>query len=58
MLEEIDVTKYLVLKRKDEDGPEVKGGYVDALIVHASRVQNDNGELVLKIILIIYDIGG
>ncbi|XP_017470048.1 PREDICTED: guanine nucleotide-releasing factor 2 [Rhagoletis zephyria] len=42
MLEEIDVTKYLVLKRKDEDGPEVKGGYVDALIVHASRVQNDN----------------
>ncbi|XP_069966350.1 guanine nucleotide-releasing factor 2 isoform X7 [Bactrocera oleae] len=42
MLEEIDVTKYLVLKRKDEDGPDVKGGYVDALIVHASRVQNDN----------------
>uniref|UniRef100_A0A0A1XMU3 CRK SH3-binding GNRP n=1 Tax=Zeugodacus cucurbitae TaxID=28588 RepID=A0A0A1XMU3_ZEUCU len=42
MLEEIDVTKYLVVKRKDEDGPEVKGGYVDALIVHASRVQNDN----------------
>ncbi|XP_004529495.1 guanine nucleotide-releasing factor 2 isoform X3 [Ceratitis capitata] len=42
MLEEIDVSKYLVLKRKDEDGPEVKGGYVDALIVHASRVQNDN----------------
>ncbi|XP_067641660.1 guanine nucleotide-releasing factor 2 isoform X4 [Eurosta solidaginis] len=42
MLEEIDVSRYLVLKRKDEDGPEVKGGYVDALIVHASRVQNDN----------------
>ncbi|XP_029407210.2 guanine nucleotide-releasing factor 2 isoform X3 [Bactrocera dorsalis] len=42
MLEEIDVTKYLVLKRKDEDGPDIKGGYIDALIVHASRVQNDN----------------
>ncbi|KAL7744977.1 hypothetical protein ACLKA6_007245 [Drosophila palustris] len=39
MLEEIDITPYLILKKKDEDGPEVKGGYIDALIVHASRVQ-------------------
>ncbi|XP_034490493.1 guanine nucleotide-releasing factor 2 isoform X2 [Drosophila innubila] len=45
MLEEIDITPYLILKKKDEDGPEVKGGYIDALIVHASRVQKvaDNG---------------
>ncbi|XP_064555404.1 guanine nucleotide-releasing factor 2 isoform X4 [Drosophila montana] len=39
MLEEIDITPYLILKKKEEDGPEVKGGYIDALIVHASRVQ-------------------
>ncbi|EDW82488.2 uncharacterized protein Dwil_GK25837, isoform C [Drosophila willistoni] len=39
MLEEVDITPYLILKKKDEDGPEVKGGYIDALIVHASRVQ-------------------
>ncbi|XP_043065961.2 guanine nucleotide-releasing factor 2 isoform X2 [Drosophila bipectinata] len=39
MLEEVDITRYLILKRKEEDGPEVKGGYIDALIVHASRVQ-------------------
>ncbi|KAH8275997.1 hypothetical protein KR018_005947 [Drosophila ironensis] len=39
MLEEVDITRYLILKRRDEDGPEVKGGYIDALIVHASRVQ-------------------
>ncbi|XP_032308739.1 guanine nucleotide-releasing factor 2 isoform X5 [Drosophila ananassae] len=45
MLEEVDITRYLILKRKEEDGPEVKGGYIDALIVHASRVQKvaDNG---------------
>lgn len=45
MLEEIDITPYLILKKRDEDGPEVKGGYIDALIVHASRVQKvaDNG---------------
>lgn len=45
MLEEVNITRYLILKKKDEDGPEVKGGYIDALIVHASRVQKvaDNG---------------
>ncbi|XP_030245917.1 guanine nucleotide-releasing factor 2 isoform X5 [Drosophila navojoa] len=44
MLEEIDITPYLILKKKDEDGPEVKGGYIDALIVHASRVQKADNE--------------
>ncbi|XP_026849144.1 guanine nucleotide-releasing factor 2 isoform X7 [Drosophila persimilis] len=39
MLEEVNITRYLILKKKEEDGPEVKGGYIDALIVHASRVQ-------------------
>ncbi|KAH8420101.1 hypothetical protein KR009_005809 [Drosophila setifemur] len=39
MLEELDITGYLILKKREEDGPEVKGGYIDALIVHASRVQ-------------------
>ncbi|KRK05927.1 guanine nucleotide-releasing factor 2 isoform X5 [Drosophila yakuba] len=39
MLEEVNITRYLILKKREEDGPEVKGGYIDALIVHASRVQ-------------------
>ncbi|KRK05928.1 guanine nucleotide-releasing factor 2 isoform X12 [Drosophila yakuba] len=45
MLEEVNITRYLILKKREEDGPEVKGGYIDALIVHASRVQKvaDNG---------------
>lgn len=41
LIEEIDVQKYLVL-----DGSDVKGGEINALIVHASKVQkfSENGE--------------
>lgn len=37
---------YLVLKKDGEEGPEVKGGYPDALIVHASKMQkvSENGK--------------
>lgn len=47
LIEEIDVHKYLVFKKDSEDGPDVKGGQLDALIVHASRVQkiSENGKL-------------
>lgn len=49
LIEELDISKYLVLKKEGEDGPDVKGGYLDALIVHASKVQkvNESGELLL-----------
>lgn len=45
LIEELNVAQYLVLKSEKEDGPDVKGGHLDALIVHASRVQKvtDNG---------------
>ncbi|KAH8354371.1 hypothetical protein KR084_009428 [Drosophila pseudotakahashii] len=39
MLEEVNIKRYLILNKREEDGPEVKGGHIDALIVHASRVQ-------------------
>lgn len=38
-MEEIDIQTYLVLKKEGEDGPDVKGGQLEALIVHASKVQ-------------------
>lgn len=45
LLEEIDVNDYLVFKKESEDGPEVKGGNMDALIIHATKVQkNSDGE--------------
>lgn len=48
LTEEIDVYQYLVLRKEGEDGPDVKGGPLDALIVHATKVQKvcDNGKFV------------
>lgn len=41
--------KFLVFKKESEDGPDVKGGELDALIVHATKVQkiSENGKLIL-----------
>lgn len=39
LLEEISVVDYLVFKKEGEDGPEVKGGTLDGLIIHATKVQ-------------------
>lgn len=46
LVEEIDVYQYLVLRKEGEDGPDVKGGPLDSLIVHATKVQKvcDSGE--------------
>lgn len=44
LMEELDIKKYLVMKKEGEDGPDVKGGNPDALIIHATR-RSDNGEL-------------
>uniref|UniRef100_A0AAG5D223 CRK SH3-binding GNRP n=1 Tax=Anopheles atroparvus TaxID=41427 RepID=A0AAG5D223_ANOAO len=44
LMEELDVSKYLVFKKENEDGPEVKGGHPDALIIHATRVQKNSDD--------------
>lgn len=48
LTEEIDVYQFLVLRKEGEDGPDVKGGPLDALIVHATKVQKvcDNGKFI------------
>lgn len=43
-LEELDVNRHLVLKKADEDGPDIRGGHEDGLIVHATKA-NKNGNL-------------
>jgi hypothetical protein len=43
-LEQLDITKYLVIKKPDEEGPDIRGGHPDALIIHATKA-NKNGEL-------------
>ncbi|XP_055909249.1 guanine nucleotide-releasing factor 2 isoform X4 [Eupeodes corollae] len=42
LIEELDISAYMNFKKDIEDGPEVKGGYLDALIVHACRVQKNS----------------
>lgn len=41
-LAEVDVSQWLVFKRPDEDGPDIRGGHADALIVLATKA-NKNG---------------
>lgn len=40
--------KYLVLKKENEDGPDIKGGHMDALIIHATKVEkiSESGKLM------------
>lgn len=41
-LEELDVSRHLVLKKSDEDGPDIRGGSEDGLIVHATRANKND----------------
>jgi len=36
-MEELNVSQWLVLKKPEEDGPLVRGGHADALVVHATN---------------------
>lgn len=40
--------KYLVLKKENEDGPEIKGGHMDALIIHATKVEKISEGTLIK----------
>ncbi|XP_069676852.1 guanine nucleotide-releasing factor 2 isoform X2 [Periplaneta americana] len=41
-LEELDISKYLVMKKSDEEGPDVRGGHPDALIIHATKANKND----------------
>ncbi|XP_046735450.1 guanine nucleotide-releasing factor 2 isoform X2 [Diprion similis] len=42
ILEELDISKYLVLKKPEEDGPDIRGGHPDALIIHATKANKND----------------
>ncbi|XP_058127342.1 guanine nucleotide-releasing factor 2 [Anopheles coustani] len=48
LMEELDVSSHLVFKKENEDGPDVKGGHPDALIIHATRVQKNSDDECLE----------
>lgn len=45
----MDISEFLTIKKEEEDGPDIKGGNVDALIVHATKVQKISEGLCLNI---------
>lgn len=50
LMEELDVTKYLVLKPSEEDGPDIRGGTVDALIIQATKATKNGGRVYFLVI--------
>ncbi|XP_046670313.1 guanine nucleotide-releasing factor 2 isoform X2 [Homalodisca vitripennis] len=41
-LDMLDVTQLLVLKKTDEEGPDIRGGHPDALIIHATKANKND----------------
>ncbi|XP_059619002.1 guanine nucleotide-releasing factor 2 isoform X2 [Phlebotomus argentipes] len=41
LIEEMSIAQFLVFKKEGEDGPDVKGGHLDALIIHATKVEKN-----------------
>lgn len=47
ILDELDISKYLVFKKSDEEGPDIRGGHPDALLIHATKA-NKHGKILFK----------
>lgn len=41
-MEQVDLSDDLVIKQPEDDGPEVRGGGLDALITHAAKLNKDD----------------
>ncbi|RZF34527.1 hypothetical protein LSTR_LSTR014754 [Laodelphax striatellus] len=41
-LAELDMTRFLVFKKTEEDGPDIRGGHPDALIIHATKASKND----------------
>lgn len=47
LMEELDVDKYLVWKPPEEEGPDIRGGTIDALIIQATKATKNGGEFLV-----------
>ncbi|XP_075226685.1 C3G guanyl-nucleotide exchange factor isoform X2 [Lycorma delicatula] len=41
-LSELDISRFLVFKKADEEGPDIRGGHPDALIIHATKANKND----------------
>ncbi|KAL1505295.1 hypothetical protein ABEB36_004890 [Hypothenemus hampei] len=44
LMEKLNVDEYLIFKKTEEDGPELRGGSIDALIIHATKATKNGGK--------------
>ena len=49
LLDDVDVSDHLVRKNSEEEGPEIRGGSVDALVVYATTVSKQGMLLMLQV---------
>lgn len=40
---DVDVKDYLIFKKPDEDGPDIRGGPIDALIIQSTKATKNGG---------------
>lgn len=45
ILDELDIDKYLVMKKAEEDGPDIRGGHPDGLLIHATKANKHGSYL-------------
>ncbi|ENN82026.1 hypothetical protein YQE_01601, partial [Dendroctonus ponderosae] len=43
LMEKLNVDKYIIMKKSEEDGPELRGGTIDALIIQAIKASKPGG---------------
>lgn len=43
LMEMLNVDEYLLMKKPDEDGPDIRGGPIDALIIQATKATKNGG---------------
>ncbi|KAL0275534.1 UNVERIFIED_CONTAM: hypothetical protein PYX00_003356 [Menopon gallinae] len=42
LLDKLDVSQYLVFKKTEDGGPDIRGGHPDALIIHATKAHKND----------------
>lgn len=47
LMEQPDVQDWLVSKKQEEDGPDIRGGPIDALIIQATKATKNGGKFVI-----------
>lgn len=47
-MEMLNVDEFLLMKKQEEDGPDIRGGPIDALIIQATKATKNGGKFVVS----------